>query len=91
MLPPRGHLPHSLFPLRGGAGRGGRQWCECVPASDPGVANCNTFLTSCQLARGRTLNYLDRQAPARLIEMNLYELINADIDLPRCRGRAPPR
>jgi len=41
---------------------GAPKWCECVPASDPGVANCNTFLTSCQLARGRTLNYLDRQS-----------------------------
>ena len=69
VLPPRRDLPHSLV-LLSGAGRGGRQWCACVPASDPGVANCNTFLTSCQLARGRTLNYLDRQAPARLMEMH---------------------
>ena len=69
----------------------GVQSCECVPSSNPGVSNCNTFLTSCQLARWRTINYLDRQAPARLLEMNSYELINADIDLPRYRGRAPPR
>jgi len=36
--------------------------CECVPASNPGVNNCNTFLTSCQLARWRTINFLDRQS-----------------------------
>lgn len=35
--------------------------CECDAAATSGVTGCDTFLTSCQLARWRTLHYLDRQ------------------------------
>lgn len=36
--------------------------CECSSGEDIAVSECETFYTPCQLARWRTMHYLDRQS-----------------------------